>query len=265
MDLSAAALPRPSRYDDGGHPEEHVTKLENYVRRYTSISAVIDILRRQELPLLDPQNWDDRNDRYFMSLYKQEKKLGGLYSLCAARCSETYHHWRVFTGTSDGACIEIRRTPFEAALTDLEGVRFGDVEYLRLDQLEHASGIDRDRLPFVKRVGFTAEEEYRVLAETSEAQKSALSIEFPYSLINCIYLNPWLPKAIAESLRDTLRSLPGCKTLRISRSQLIDSTRWKRAGDEIVGRPKPKKLVLRSKTRGKDALSATGSRKPKNA
>lgn len=93
-----------------------MTELTGYVRRYTTISAVIDILQRKELPLLDSQTWDDRNDRYFMDLYKQSRKLGGLYGLCAARCGETYHHWRVFTGNSDGASIEINRAKLEVAL-----------------------------------------------------------------------------------------------------------------------------------------------------
>lgn len=50
----------------------------NVIRRYTSIAAVIDILKRQELPLLNPESWDDRNDRYFMQLYKEAKSIGGL-------------------------------------------------------------------------------------------------------------------------------------------------------------------------------------------
>lgn len=32
-----------------------MTKLTNFIRRNTSIAARIDILRRKELPLLDPQ------------------------------------------------------------------------------------------------------------------------------------------------------------------------------------------------------------------
>src|SRR5690349_1833011 len=106
-----------------------MSTLENFIRRYTTISAVIDILRRRALPLLDPQTWDDRNDRYFMARYKEKKALGGLYALCAAQCSETYHHWRVFTGTADGACLELRREPLEEALGNIEGARFGPVDY----------------------------------------------------------------------------------------------------------------------------------------
>lgn len=215
-----------------------MTTLNGFVRRYTSISAVIHMLRKQELHLLDPQSWDDRNDRYFMALYKERRELGGLYGLCAARCSETYHHWRVFTGTADGACVELKRPLLEQALSDLEGVRFGEVDYLKLQDVERLTTHDVDRLPFVKREGFMAEEEYRIVAETRERQWPSLGLHMPIRWINAVYLNPWLPRPIADSVRATIRELPGCSKLRVVRSQLIDSGRWKQAGDVVAGRPK---------------------------
>ena len=215
-----------------------------FIRRYTSIAAVIDILRRKELPLLDPQTWDDRNDRYFMSLYKEDRGLGGLYGLCAATCRETYHHWRVFTDTADGACIEIRREPLEERLADLPGVRFGDVDYLILERVEALSSADVDRLPFVKRWGFQPETEYRIICETAEPQRAALAIDFPVSLIGRIYLNPWLPASIAASLKETLQEIPGCSRLPIARSHLIDSGRWKSAGDKVVGKQSAPSIKL---------------------
>ncbi len=221
-----------------------MTKLNNFVRRYTSISAVIDILRRRELPLLDPETWDDRNDRYFMALYKEKKGLEGLYGLCAAQCSETYHHWRVFTGTADGACIEIKREPLEAAVNKTLGMRCGAVDYLRLEEVEAFTKKDVDRLPFVKRLGFAAEEEYRIIAETDDAQGPAIQIDFPLSWINKIYLNPWLPKPIAESVIKTLRAIRGCGRIEVGKSLLIESARWKRAGDKVVGRKPPARTKL---------------------
>ncbi|QAY78681.1 DUF2971 domain-containing protein [Sphingosinicella sp. BN140058] len=221
-----------------------MTKLNRFIRRYTSIAATIDILRRKELPLLDPQSWDDRNDRYFMSLYKEAQEINGLYALCAATCSETYHHWRVFTAAADGACIEIKRGPLETALSALPGVRFGKIEYLLLDDVEQLGPADRVRLPFIKRAGFKPETEYRIIAETSDAQTPALAVEFPIELINKIYLNPWLPASIADSLTGIFQSIPGCEGLSVSRSHLIDSGRWKRSGDRVVGKKKPPKIKL---------------------
>jgi hypothetical protein len=221
-----------------------VTKLTKFIRRYTSISATIDILQRKELSLLDPQTWDDRNDRYFMNLYRESKKLGGLYALCASTSSETYHHWRVFTHSADGACIEIKRAPLEAELADVQGVRFQEVRYLRLEDVAKLNTKDRDQLPFVKRMGFQPEDEYRIIAETSDPQQAAIALEFPTSLIAKIYLNPWLPASVAETLTAVLRKIPGCSNLEISRSHLIDSARWKRAGDKVVGKPQPPRIKL---------------------
>lgn len=225
-----------------------MSSLKQYVRRYTSIAAMLDILRRGELPLLNPDSWDDRNDRYFMARYKEAKGLNGLYALCAAQCSETYHHWRVFTGATDGACLELRREPLEHALGKLDNVRFGPVDYLRLEEVDSLTSADVARLPFVKRQGFAAEEEYRIILESDEVQGPAMSIELPRAFIGRVYLNPWLPASLAESIIDTVRGLPGCKTLSIQRSHLIDSARWKRAGDRVTGAPPAvKKRVLKLK------------------
>src|SRR5215472_3573223 len=101
--------------------------LHKFIKRYMSISATLDILRRKELALLDPQNWDDRNDRYFMNLYKESAKAEGLYGACFTQVAETYHHWRVFGGAADGACIEFRRAAFEAHIKGNRNLRWGEV------------------------------------------------------------------------------------------------------------------------------------------
>ena len=66
----------------------------------------------------------------------------------------------------------------------------------------------------------------------------------PVNRISKIYLNPWLPAPIAESVIATLRELPDCKRLLISKSHLIDSGRWKKAGDKVIGRKQPSKIKL---------------------
>jgi len=218
-----------------------VTVLKDYIRRYTTIAATLDILRRKELPLLNPETWDDRNDRFFMERYKSVKGIEGFYALCAAQCSETYHHWRVFTGAADGACLEIKRAPLEAALTGVPGITFREVTYLRLDEVDALTEADVDRLPFVKRVGFAPEEEYRIILETDELQRAAYNIELPHSMIGQVFLNPWLPKPLAESVIASIRDIPGCSKLKVSRSHLIDNARWKEAGNRVVGIKKPKK------------------------
>src|SRR5688572_27880109 len=109
-----------------------MTETESTIRRYTSVAAIIDMLVTKQLALLNPESWDDRNDSYFLNLYKQQRPCTALYALCASRAPETYHHWRVFTIAAEGACIELLRNPLEQALHDLSHVRFQEVEYLSL-------------------------------------------------------------------------------------------------------------------------------------
>lgn len=221
--------------------------LTDVIRRYTSIAAVIDILKRQQLPLLNPESWDDRNDCYFMQLYKETNSLGGLYGLCAAQCTETYHHWKVFTGAADGACIEIWREPLEAMLDGLEGVRYGTVDYLPLSRVDRLTRADAASLPFCKRAGFTDENEFRIIAETTEPQAQVLRIDFPLALIGRIELNPWLPDSVAASVMTVLTSINPDLEINIRRSYLIDSGRWKRAGDRVVGRKTPRVFKVKRK------------------
>ena len=47
-------------------------------RRYTSLSILLDILKEKRLTLLDPRNWDDKNDAFYMELYKSKKELKSL-------------------------------------------------------------------------------------------------------------------------------------------------------------------------------------------
>lgn len=144
------------------------------------------------------------------------------------------------TGLNGRSLLELKRISLEAALGALPNVRCGDVNYLILADVEQLTRKDVDRLPFVKRSGFAAEEEYRIILESDEPQTAAQSIELPINLIGGVYLNPWLPKSIADSVITTVRNIPGCAKLTVRRSYLIDSARWKEAGDRVVGLKTPK-------------------------
>jgi hypothetical protein len=219
-------------------------KLDDALKRYTSIAAVIDMLCRRELALLDPQSWDDRNDRHFMSLYKEFAAAEGLYAACFTQVPETYHHWRVFGGGADGACVEFRRAALEAHIKGNSDIRAGEVRYFRLTDAERLRGRPDD-LPFMKRIGFAPEGEYRVMAKSAEPQAPVLGLPLDLRLIRRITINPWLPDAIHQSVKALLARIEGCGHIRISRSELIDSQRWKNAGNQLVGKPRAGRPVLK--------------------
>ncbi|MGB8539946.1 MAG: hypothetical protein WCD57_26210 [Acidobacteriaceae bacterium] len=213
-----------------------MAKLKDYIRRYLPLSAVIDTLRRRKLALLNPENWDDRNDRLFMQRYKEKKRLSSLYAMCAAVRHETHHHWRVFTPGAEGACLELWRDPLEAALRESDSTRFQEVEYLTLPQVAQLGPKDLENLPFYKRKGFGAEEEYRVIAWSGEPQALALEFDIQLSWVKQIELNPWMPKPLFQSVKDTIKAIHGCDSIEFRQSTLIDNQQWRDAGDRVVGR-----------------------------
>ena len=71
---------------------------KEFLRRYTDVPALIYFLRERKITLLDPQSWDDSNDSHYLTLYREKNRLRSVLALCFTQTSETYHHWRVFSG-----------------------------------------------------------------------------------------------------------------------------------------------------------------------
>jgi hypothetical protein len=61
-----------SRGDRFGHERRDVKQP---FRGYTNIPALLYLLRERKITLLDPASWDDKNDSYFLLLYREKKDL----------------------------------------------------------------------------------------------------------------------------------------------------------------------------------------------
>jgi hypothetical protein len=203
------------------------------VYRYSSIAYVIDSLARREITLLNPSSWADKNDSLYISLYKQYREVGNVFASCYTLSKETFQHWYIFGGSSAGAFIEYDRTKLEACFETLKvaghKLRYTEVEYLTLEKVEKAQAT-LERFPFLKRWGFESEQEYRVIVESDDKNLISYPIKIPIGVINRIVINPWLPRTVVQSLRETIHSINGCENLAVDHSRLIESARWMAAG-----------------------------------
>lgn len=142
--------------------------LEKYVRRYTTLSSALDTLAQQQLVLLSPSKWDDLNDVRFMELYRSYANVGSILALCCTLATETYHHWRVFTQGMEGICLEFERRSLEFDLSSVAKLETRKVDYLKVRELEALQPAEADRLPYVKRDGFSDEREWRIVLTCEE-------------------------------------------------------------------------------------------------
>ena len=197
------------------------------LKRYTDITTLINVLVAKKITLIDPQNWDDKNDSYFMSAYKRHKNLKSLLATCFTSAPETYHHWKIFSGNNSGVCIVFLNTQLQERISNKNGLKSDYVEYKTLEELGKISP-EINNLPFTKRYQFKDEKEFRIIYESSLEDLPFYDLDIELEDIDRIFLSPWLHSSLVNNLKQLLKSIPGCAKLKITRSTLIGNENWKR-------------------------------------
>ena len=203
----------------------------SFVRRYTNLAGVIHILVSRKITLLNPDNWDDGNDRYFMEKYSLATGAKSVSALCFSQSSETYHHWRVFAPGSDGVCIDFKKSELQSTFASDPEVKAQSVRYEKIDALS-ISGVPASDLPFVKRLPYKDENEWRVVNTSMVRPRDYPDYDIKLAWINNVYLSPWMPKPLVVSVKKTLRGIPGCSKLNVFQTTLLDNQKWKRVADK---------------------------------
>jgi hypothetical protein len=202
---------------------------EVFLRRYTDLPALVYLLTEHKITLLDPTSWDDQNDAYYLALYKQKKGLSSLLALCFTQAPETYHHWRVFANGPSGVCVRFKRSPLIATVRSHRGITAKPVTYRMLSEVRAVRPRIAD-LPFLKRVGFADEDEFRVVYESTSEDRTTLDLPIGLRCIDRVVLSPWMHPALVSHVKTAMRAIDGCARLNIVRSTLVGNEEWKRVG-----------------------------------
>lgn len=219
-------------------------KPPTYLRRYTDLPALLHMLASSQITLLDPKSWDDLNDAYYLSHYKERKQLKSVLALCFSQVPETYHHWHVFSKGPAGVCIVFDGAALLDALKEQPGVSTRTVEYLTLNEAKKHQLI-LQKLPFLKRTGFKPEGEFRIVFESKTEDRTDLNISIKLSCLRRVLLSPWLHENLSKSTIKSIRSIEGCKKLKVSRSTLISNEQWKSFARDTTN-PRPSGTAQKS-------------------
>lgn len=208
--------------------------MNDILRRYTNLPALIYLLSNRAITLLDPSSWDDSNDSHFLALYRDKKRLKCVLAMCFTQASERYHHWRVFGDGSSGICIQFIRSELLTALREAQpDLRTADVQYLTINRMNEQirkKKFKTEDLPFTKRYPFEDEKEFRIIYESKSKHVSTMDISIPLSCIDRITISPWLSKPLVQHVRNIIKGIAGCSELRVVRSTLIGNDDWKLLG-----------------------------------
>lgn len=207
-------------------------KSSNILRRYTDMPALLYLLQHKKITLLDPKNWDDTNDSYYLLQYKKKKTLKTVLALCLTEAEETYHHWRIFSHGTAGVCINFNRETLVNTLSVIPGMTLDSVTYCTVNKARKFLNVKK--LPFLKRTGFTAEAEFRAVYESKKEIASYFDVKITLDSILKISLSPWLDKRLFITVKSVVHSIPGCENLAVTRSSLVGNSEWKKLADELT-------------------------------
>ena len=200
--------------------------------RYTTIPAMLDALLHQHLVLVNPAYWTDRNDREVMEAFTASRPTSRVFAACLAEGNETAHHWQVFADTGKGACIRFDRQRLIAAV-EAAGALHGPISYVNWRDLSGAQHLG-DRLAFLKRSVFRFEREYRIIAVSEDCSAPVLNVPVPLSAITSIYISGEIPPSLFSSISSIVRSIPGCRQLRVRHSGLLRNENWSRSFENLL-------------------------------
>ncbi len=204
---------------------------EDYLRRYTDLTALIYLLHKRKITLLDPASWDDKNDSFYLAKYKEKRKLKSVLALCLMQSDERYHQWRVFAPGPSGVCIKFRREKLLAAVRKHEHIHMRPVTYMTLPETRGKKFRVTD-LPFLKRQAFEHEDEFRIIYTSKADTLTTLDVPITLSCIEKITLSPWMHSSLSRYVKRTLWAIDGCENLEIVRSTLISNEEWKKLGED---------------------------------
>jgi hypothetical protein len=181
------------------------------------------MLKRETLTLLNPDFWEDFNDRETIKAYKKSSQAQSIYALCLTYANETVHHWNAFASGTSGCCIEFSPDKLFSILANTVGVIHEKVEYLGVNRL---GSFDNKKLPYLKRLPFEPEKEYRILATSDREQVAAFDIKIDLNVIRRITISNKVPEPVFASLKEVLLNINPAFKGKITHSTLFKNSTW---------------------------------------
>jgi len=203
--------------------------------RYTSFPVLLHILHTRSITLLDPRKWEDQNDTHFLERYRQLSGAETVLALCFTMASERAHHWEMFASGDSGLRIEFRKEELLSQFPPNEGVRHGAVTYRSIRHMQR-NPPEIEQLPFLKRLPYRDEMEYRVIFSSADEAIHSRSLPLDLSCIARISLSPWTPVPLVAPLKDTIGNIEGCRRIKVSRTTLLENEDWQGIAEKMVNK-----------------------------
>lgn len=200
-------------------------KPTKWLKKYTKLEYLEDILNQRQLHLASPDSWPDKNDSEAFNIYASTKNINNIKCLCLTGSPDRYHFWHIFGEQEKGVCLWFCRKSLEADIERDKSLTKGDVTYLIP---ENANSLSIDEIPFAKRKQYCDEREYRIIRVSKSETAPDDKFRFSIASLKRIYLNPWLSTFCVNREKAHISKIFGTSKIhiKIRQNKSLESRKW---------------------------------------
>lgn len=202
---------------------------------------LLDLIKNHRLPLINPSEWEDKNDIFASKLSCKDDEIIGI---CCFTLSKSNSIYRWSKMAPNNLCVRVEFGIDEIKAILPRNITMKEVQYKSIDELKAKTLKSIKDCAFIKSIPFKQEKEIRMVTNQSvtDENKNAKIVNYlsglPSDVIKNIRLSPFLDQKIFRLVKELLHKYlvaNSWENVKISQSCILDREKWKNALRECAG------------------------------
>lgn len=209
--------------------------------RFMHFEYLLDLIKNHRLPLINPSEWEDKNDAFASKLSCKDNEIVGICCFTLSKSNSIYR-WSKMAPNNLCVRVEFDMDKIKARLS--QNMMMKEVQYKSVDELKKITIKAKKNCAFIKSKPFKPEKEIRMVTyqPVTDENKNVKIVEYlsglPSGAIKSIRFSPFLDQKMCHFVRELLRkylAVNNWEKVEMSSSRILDKEKWKNALSECVG------------------------------
>lgn len=196
-----------------------------WLKKYTELRFLRDLLTSKQLHLGHPRDWADKNDSKCLELCKPHFRGYDLRATCLTGAPDRFHFWYIFGKKQEGVCLWFEKDTLCGDIARDNTLKARMVNYLSARRIRDVAPCC---LPFTKREQYKDECEFRVVRHRKALHPPDDKFTFCAASLKRIYLNPWLSYEQAKKKKLEISAMlgSGFEHVKVYQNRSLEQEQW---------------------------------------
>jgi len=211
------------------------------IYRFMHFEHLLDLIKNHRLPLINPLEWEDKNDVFASKLSCKDDEIIGICCFTLSNSNSIYR-WSKMAPNNLCVRVEFDVNKIKAKLTP--NMKMKEVQYKSAEELKKIAIKEIKDCAFIKSNPFKQEKEIRIVMYQSvtDENKNVRIVDYlrelPLDVIKNIRLSPFLNQEMYDLLEEILLMYLAANNwpeIEISQSGILNKEKWQDSLCKCVG------------------------------